>query len=92
MNWKNEIEAASTRIRPYVVQTRVLPSPSLGSHVFLKMENEQKTGSFKARGAMNKLLCVAPEIRANGVVAASSGNHGAAVSYGAKTMDTTATL
>jgi len=92
MDWKSEIEAAEARIRPYVHQTRILPSPGLGDQVFFKLENEQQTGSFKARGAMNKLLCVDPEKRKNGVIAASSGNHGAAVSYGAKALGTTATI
>ncbi len=49
----------------------------------LKLENLQYTGSFKARGAINKLLSLDATIRGRGVVAASSGNHGAAVAYGA---------
>lgn len=80
------IEAAAARIAPYV---RVTPldasayfSQTTGAEVWLKLENLQYTGSFKLRGAMNKLLTLAPAAQARGVVAASSGNHGAAVAYG----------
>jgi threonine dehydratase len=56
------------------------------SNVYLKLENLQHTGSFKLRGAMNKLLSLSPEERAQGIVTASSGNHGAAVAYGLKCL------
>lgn len=54
-------------------------SDDLGAEIFFKLENEQTTGSFKLRGAMNRLLTLSEEQRAQGCVAASSGNHGAAV-------------
>jgi threonine dehydratase len=54
-------------------------SDDLGAEVFFKLENVQKTGSFKLRGATNRLLTLSDEQRALGCVAASSGNHGAAV-------------
>lgn len=54
-------------------------SDELGAEVFFKLENDQSTGSFKLRGAANRLLTLDEEQRARGCVAASSGNHGAAV-------------
>jgi threonine dehydratase len=52
-----------------------------GANVYLKLENLQHTGSFKLRGAFNKLLSMSEEDRESGGVAASSGNHGAAIAY-----------
>jgi len=74
------VELAETRIRPWILETPLEPS-SLGPH--LKLENLQHTGSFKARGAFSKLLALEPAHRARGVIAASTGNHGAAVAYAA---------
>ncbi len=54
-----------------------------GGNVWLKLENQQRTGSFKLRGATNKILSLSEEERRRGVVAASSGNHGAAVACAA---------
>lgn len=69
-------------IKHHIVKTPLLFSERLSdeinSNVFLKLENLQKTGSFKARGALNKILNIK---NTKNVVAASSGNHGAAVSY-----------
>ncbi|MDJ0837306.1 MAG: threonine/serine dehydratase [Acidobacteriota bacterium] len=53
-----------------------------GCNVFLKMENLQHTGSFKARGAISKLLSLTDEQKEKGIIAASTGNHGAAVAFG----------
>lgn len=82
---KEAILDAAQRIRPYVRRTPLDESIALsemgGDRVFLKLENIQYTGSFKLRGATNKLLSLAPDILARGVVAASSGNHGVAVAY-----------
>ncbi|HYV84286.1 MAG TPA: threonine/serine dehydratase [Patescibacteria group bacterium] len=79
------VEAAHARIRPQALETPIEPSPELSARgvaeVFLKMENLQRTGSFKLRGAMNKLQALGPEARARGIVTASSGNHGAAISW-----------
>ena len=81
----SEVTLAEGRIRPYVRETPVelsLPLSEMGrSRVYLKLENIQHTGSFKLRGAVNKLLTLSPAQRAGGVVTASSGNHGAAVAY-----------
>ena len=78
--------AAQARIRSYVRETPLelsLPlSERLGREVHLKLENFQITGSFKVRGAMNRLLTLTAEERKRGVIAASSGNHGLGVAYG----------
>ncbi len=83
MNLVGAIVDAAERIRPHVRETPMLESPGVsdlvGAGVFLKLENLQITGSFKARGALNKVLGLTAEERARGVVTASSGNHGAAV-------------
>jgi len=90
MDMRLEIASAETRIRPYARETPVEESAALGGpgrgRVFLKMEHLQITGSFKLRGAMNKLLALPREQREKGVVTASSGNHGAAVAYGLKAL------
>jgi threonine dehydratase len=74
-----EVRLAADRIGPYIRETPLEFSPSLsratGSRVFLKLENTQVTGSFKARGAFNKLLSLSPADRARGIVTASTGNH-----------------
>jgi threonine dehydratase len=90
MNMRVEVEAAAERIRPYVRETPIEESRVLGraggARVYMKMENLQATGSFKLRGAMNKLLSLTPAERASGVVTASSGNHGAAVACGLEAL------
>lgn len=76
---------AERRIRAHIRQTPLERSNSLSeladADVFLKLESSQITGSFKLRGAMNKMLALSEEERANGVLTASSGNHGAACAY-----------
>jgi threonine dehydratase len=83
---KQEVLLAARRIRPYVRETPLEYSHHLsrlsGGNVFLKLENLQLTGSFKLRGATNKLLSLTSAQRAKGVVAASTGNHGAALAFG----------
>lgn len=59
-------------------------SRELGTEVFVKWECDQTTGSFKLRGALNKLRSLSPEDRARGVVSASTGNHGLAISHASK--------
>ena len=84
----NAIRAAHRRIRPFVVWTPLLHSPALseasGVEVWLKCEHVQRTGSFKYRGALNTLLSLSDEEKANGVVTASTGNHGMAVALAAR--------
>lgn len=75
------IRAASTRIRPHVVRTPLVPF-SL-EDFWLKPENLQPTGAFKLRGAFNAMLSLTPDERTRGVVAHSSGNHAQAVAYAA---------
>lgn len=86
MDWRAEIKAAAKRIEGYVVKTPTMVSYSLGLKypVALKLEHVQHTGSFKPRGAFNTLILEgAPEA---GIVAASGGNHGAAVAYAAQSL------
>ncbi|MBU6367994.1 MAG: threonine/serine dehydratase [Gemmatimonadetes bacterium] len=82
-----DIEAAALRIAPHAAVTPLLRSPALdevaGGTVLLKAEVLQHTGSFKLRGALNRLLQLTPEERTRGVVAYSSGNHAQAVAYAA---------
>jgi len=82
-----DIRAAAERIAPHAVVTPLLSSPALdaaaGGRVLLKAEVLQHTGSFKLRGALNRLLQLTPHERINGVVAYSSGNHAQAIAYGA---------
>ena len=76
---------AASRIDGIIRETPLVSSAALsaatGADVFLKLENLQHTGSFKLRGASNRLLTLTPEQRAAGCVAASSGNHGAGLAY-----------
>ncbi|WP_319825385.1 threonine/serine dehydratase [Thalassovita sp.] len=83
MEWKPAIEAAMDRIRPHVVRTPVMQADGfgLGYPVQIKLEQVQHTGTFKARGAFNTLL--KGGVPTAGLVAASGGNHGAAVAYAA---------
>jgi len=80
-----EFYAARRRIQGYVRRTPLDYSPDLseitGAEVYLKLENQQITGSFKIRGATNKLLLFSDEERAKGVVTASSGNHARGLGY-----------
>jgi threonine dehydratase len=64
----------------------------VGAHVYLKAENLQRTGSFKIRGAYNKIQTIAPDVRRRGVVAASAGNHAQGVALGAKIAGIPATI
>ena len=85
MDWQSQITQAAARIAPYIRRTPVLDVtfPGIGA-VALKLEQLQHTGSFKARGAFNTLLSL--PVPDAGVVAASGGNHGAAVAYAARTL------
>jgi threonine dehydratase len=78
-----EVSLAEPRIRPHIRETPLEPSLPLsqetGAEVHLKLECTQVTGSFKARGALNKLLALGQADRARGIVTASTGNHALAV-------------
>lgn len=90
------IQQAQTRIAPYVVETPLVRLAALdravGAQVYVKLENMQNTGSFKLRGAMNKILSLPPEALERGIVAASSGNHGKAVAYACRMLGVPATI
>lgn len=86
---------AEERIRPYVRETPLQRASSLDRgklRAHFKLENHQLTGSFKIRGAMHKLLCLTPEQRQRGIVAASSGNHGVAVATGLRALGCQGTI
>jgi len=80
-----EVTLAEPRVRPHIRETPLEPSPALsraaGADVHLKLETVQVTGSFKARGALNKLLSLSAAERQAGVVAASTGNHALATAH-----------
>jgi threonine dehydratase len=74
-----DVDAAAARIAPYVLRTGVIAVPLAGASVVAKLECRQRTGSFKVRGAANRLLTLDETARRAGVVTASSGNHGRAI-------------
>uniref|UniRef100_A0A1I7YRN3 Serine racemase n=1 Tax=Steinernema glaseri TaxID=37863 RepID=A0A1I7YRN3_9BILA len=86
------IEAAERRIRPFIHKTPVLTSTFLdslsGKKLFFKCENLQKTGSFKARGALNAISTAREEGALNGVITQSSGNHGQGLAWAAAQTNT----
>jgi threonine dehydratase len=83
----NDVRAAAERIKGIVVRTPLIRNDvldaALGAKAFVKAENLQRGGAFKMRGATNAIAALAPEVRARGGVALSSGNHGIAVSTAA---------
>jgi threonine dehydratase len=82
LDWKSAITEAENRIAPHVRRTPVMTATLPGlPPIALKLEHLQHTGSFKARGAFNSLLSL--PVPGGGVVAASGGNHGAAVGFAA---------
>ena len=84
-----DIEQAQTRLRGLVRHTPLLPfgdEEADGSQLFLKPESLQAVGSFKIRGASNRLLCLTPEERSRGVIAYSSGNHAQGVARAAQRL------
>ena len=91
-----DIRLAQERIAPYVKRTPLERSETLsrrlGTNVFVKYELFQKAGSFKPRGAFNKLLSLTPEELSRGVVAVSGGNHAQAVAYAANKLGVDAVI
>jgi len=85
-----DVEAAARVLAPVAVRTRLLSSPALdervGGRIFFKPEVLQRTGSFKFRGAFNKLSSIPPVQRKAGVVAFSSGNHAQGVAAAAQIL------
>ncbi len=85
-----DVDAAAVRLSGVALHTPLISSPTLdartGGRIFLKAETLQRTGSFKFRGAYNKLCAIAVEQRAGGVVAFSSGNHAQGVAAAARLL------
>ena len=90
------VEAAATALAGRIVATPCTHSPALseltGATVFVKFENLQRTGSFKDRGALNRLLALDADERRSGVVAMSAGNHAQGVAYHARALGIPATI
>jgi threonine dehydratase len=91
-----DIEAAAARIAPWAVETPVIENADLnartGGRVLLKLETLQRAGSFKFRGACNRILQIPKDARAKGVVAFSSGNHAQGVAAAAALFGIPATI
>jgi threonine dehydratase len=92
----DDVKSAAERIKGIAVRTPLVRNDVLdaqtGAKVFVKAENLQRGGAFKMRGATNAIAALAPEMRARGVIAFSSGNHAIAVSTAAKLFGVSATI
>src|SRR5258708_20735457 len=86
----SDIQSALTRVRNSIHVSPCTRSETFselsGNSIFLKLENRQRTGAYKERGALNKLLSLTAEERSQGVIAASAGNHAQAVAYHASKL------
>src|SRR5213594_5095953 len=91
-----EVQAARARIGAAIYYSPCAYSETVSrladARVFFKLDNLQMTGSFKERGALNKLLSLSPDERQKGVIAASAGNHGLAVAFHAQRLGIPATI
>ncbi|HXG52687.1 MAG TPA: threonine ammonia-lyase [candidate division Zixibacteria bacterium] len=91
-----DIREAHERIRSRIYLSPLPHSETVsnmaGARVYFKLENLQMTGSFKERGALNRLLTLPPEEAARGVIAASAGNHGMAVAFHSRRLNIAATI
>src|SRR5438445_11583012 len=91
-----DVDAAARRLAGVALRTPLVTSPVLdaltGGRIFLKAETLQRTGSFKFRGAYNKLSSIPAASRAGGVVAYSSGNHAQGVAAAAQLLDMPAVI
>ena len=92
----DDIRDAADRLRAVAVRTPLLESPlaneRIGGRLLLKAEPLQRTGSFKFRGAYNRISRLSPDQRRRGVVAYSSGNHAQGVAYAARLLDAPAVI
>ncbi|MET0628632.1 MAG: threonine ammonia-lyase [Acidimicrobiia bacterium] len=90
------VQSAAHALAGHVVDTPCAASPALseltGANVYVKLETFQRTGSFKDRGARNRLLALSSAERARGVIAASAGNHAQGVAYHARALGIPATI
>src|SRR5258708_2992292 len=86
----SHIQSALTRVRNSIHVSPCTRSETFsdltGNSIYLKLENRQRTGAYKERGALNKLLSLTAEERSHGVIAASAGNHAQAVAYHASNL------
>ncbi len=91
-----DIRAAGRTIAGEVIRTPLVAAPRLGEilgcELYLKLENQQYTGSFKDRGALNKLKSLTPAQAKCGVIAMSAGNHAQGVAYHARRLGIPATI
>src|SRR5215470_17242065 len=89
----NDIQQAQSLLQKFAVRTPLVACQLTdGRQIFIKPENLQPIGSFKLRGAYNKISSLTPEQRSRGVVAHSSGNHAQGVAYAAKALNVKATI
>ncbi len=94
----DQIEKAADILRPHIIETPLIYAPSFsrifGAEIYLKLENLQRTGSFKVRGAALKLIqgMANKEISPAGVVAASAGNHAQGVAWASRIVNLPATI
>ena len=90
------IKEAAETIKGSVKRTQIIECPTMekltGNKVFFKLENLQKTGSFKVRGALNKIMHLTDEEKARGVIASSAGNHAQGVALGATNLGIKSTI
>ncbi|MFG5918955.1 threonine ammonia-lyase [Sneathia vaginalis] len=91
-----DIQNAYDKIQKSIKKTPLMECPTLdeitNNTVLLKLENLQRTGSFKVRGAMNKIMNLTEEEKSHGVIASSAGNHAQGVALGAKSIGINATI
>lgn len=85
-----DVALAHYRIAPYLTPTPLEKTPGLGEAVWLKLENTNKTHSFKVRGALNAMLALDEKERARGIVACSSGNHAQGIAHAAYLLNASA--
>jgi threonine dehydratase len=92
----DDVAAAAERIEPYLPETPLVQHPafadSLGVDAWLKLETAQPTGAFKVRGGVNFMAAQSGDLRARGVVTASTGNHGQSIAYAARLFGVPATI
>lgn len=92
----NEIKKVHEVIKPHIEWTPITHTSTIsnltGTNIYLKLENLQKTGSFKPRGALNKIIKLQKEKNVTSVIAASGGNHAQGVAYAAKKLGLKSTL
>jgi threonine dehydratase len=91
-----DIRAAATALKGHIVRTPTVPAPALsaetGAEIWLKLETQQHTGSFKPRGAFIKIQSLTPAQRQAGVIAMSAGNHAQGVAFWAGRLGIPATI